>query len=76
MSCPLVCNMSNTAGATCGAGTAYLSRAPGAIPPNRVARCLVFCAMFYRSLVELLDTTMHVKAIAYPFDNVKLLFSD
>ena len=32
--------------------------------------------MFYRSLVEHLDITLHVTAIDYPFDNFKLLFSD
>jgi len=47
--------MSNTAGATCGAGTIDPSRATGVTLRIRVARSLVFCAMFYRSLVKLLD---------------------
>ena len=32
--------------------------------------------MFHRTLVELLDITLHVPAIDYPFDIFKLFFSD
>jgi hypothetical protein len=32
--------------------------------------------MFHRSLVELLDITLHVPAIDYSLDIFKLLFSD
>jgi hypothetical protein len=68
--------MSNTAGATCGAGTDYSSRAPVVAPRIRVARSLVVCAMFYKSLIELLDIALDVPALDYPFGIFKLLFSD
>jgi len=51
-----VCSKSNTKGATCGAGTAYPSRAPVFTPVYIgvcVARSLVFCAMLFRSLFVL-----------------------
>jgi hypothetical protein len=68
--------MSNTSGAPCGAGTDYPSKAPVVAPRIRVARSLVVCAMFYRSLVELLDIALDVPALDYPFGICKLLFSD
>ena len=55
--------MSNTAGSTC-------------YPRIRVARSLVVCAMFYRSLVEPLDIALHVQAIDYPFGIFIYLLSD
>jgi hypothetical protein len=51
------CNKSSTTGATFGAGTAYPSGVPEFIPcfcGVRVARSLVFCVMFCRSLFVLL----------------------
>ena len=50
-----VCNKSNTTGATSEGGTAYHYRAPKFTPPPifsgaRVARSLVFCVMFCKSL--------------------------
>ena len=51
-------------------------RAPGVTPPDWCCSNLVFCAMFYRSLVELLDIALHVPAIDYPFGIFKHLFSD
>jgi len=53
-----VCNKSNTTGATCGSGTAYPSEAPEFTPSFsglRVARSLVFCVVFCRSLFALLS---------------------
>jgi hypothetical protein len=47
----VVCNTSNTTGATCGAGTDYLSGAP-AFNGVRVARSLGVCVMFCRSLFD------------------------
>jgi hypothetical protein len=63
-------------GVTCGAATAYPSRVPGVTPRIRVARSLVFFAMFYISLVHILDIALHVPAIDYPFGIFKPLFSD
>ena len=54
VTCHRVCNKSNTAGATCRAGTIYCSRAP--------ERGLVFCVIFCRSLFILWFTTSD-----YPF---------
>ena len=54
VTCHRVCNKSNTAGATCRAGTTYCSRAP--------ERGLVFCVIFCRSLFILWFTTSD-----YPF---------
>ena len=48
-----VCKKSNTTGATCGAGIAYPSGAPEFTPyisGVRIARSLIFCVVFYRSL--------------------------
>ena len=47
----LVCEKSNTMGATCGAGTAYsYLSSPSVISRVRVARSLIFSEMFCRSL--------------------------
>jgi len=55
-----VCNKSSTTGVTCEKGTAYSSGAPELSSSSvfngiRVARSLVFCAMFYGSLFVLLS---------------------
>ena len=49
-----ICNYSNTTTATCGTGTAYTSRAPS-FSWVHVARSLVFCLVFWRSLFVLLS---------------------
>ena len=52
---PILCNAT---AATCGAGTAYSSGAPELTPSFsgvRVARSLVFCVVFRRSLFVLLS---------------------
>jgi hypothetical protein len=53
MTCHRACKKNNTTGATCGAETAYTFGAFEFTPVFsgvRVARSLVFCVMFYRSL--------------------------
>ena len=58
MICQLVCNKSNTAGATSRAGTAYPSGAPEYTPGFsgiRATKFLVLCVMFCRSLFILLS---------------------
>ena len=52
MSYPIVCNFSNMASTTIGAGTAYPSGAPEFTPGVcgvRVARSLALCVLFCRS---------------------------
>ena len=44
------CNKSNKTGTTCGTGTAYPSGASQIFSGVRVARSLVFCVMFCKSL--------------------------
>ena len=82
--------MSNTTGATCGAGTDYPSRETTCVTceagtnyPCRDTTDVTcgavtdyYTAMFNRSLVEHLDIALHVPAIDYPFGIFKLLFSD
>ena len=71
----LVRNRSNTTGATYEAGTAYPSRAPAFtadFSEVRVARSLVFCVMFCRSLFVLLSF-FPWPLYCLPFFDVRLL---
>jgi uncharacterized membrane protein YbhN (UPF0104 family) len=77
-----VCNKRNTTGATCGAGTAYPSGALESPHPVfsgvRVARSLVFCVLFCRSvfvilfLVIILSVLLRFTASDYLFGIFKL----
>ena len=49
------CNKSNKTGTTCGTGTAYHSGASQMFSGVRVARSLVFCVMFCKSLFVILS---------------------
>jgi hypothetical protein len=49
------CNKSNKTGTTCGTGTAYPSGASQMFSGVRVARSLVFCVMFCKSLFVILS---------------------
>ena len=71
-----VCNLSNTTGATGGARTAYLSGVPE-VTPVIVARSLVFCVVFCRSLfvlflLAIMFSVLRLTNSDYPFGIFKL----
>jgi hypothetical protein len=70
----LVCEKSNTMGATCGAGTAYpYLSSPSVISRVRVARSLIFCEMFCRSLFVLF--VLFLSAIVVSFIYVRFMIT-
>jgi len=68
-----ICHKSNTTGAICGEGTAYLSGVPEVIPNFsgvRIVRSLVSYVVFYTSMLVLFQTTIY-KTLHRKLSNTK-----